>query len=131
MVIVTAGYFFTNGLDMITKNELLKQLIKKKQDPNNTPFWDDPCPVKKETMNAPLAARNIPAIFVQFFTSVFSRIVITTVMIGWVVCQTAAIWAGEKDKPTMKNTWLKNMHNPTANSLPKSFLLTNPERVRN
>lgn len=126
---VTAGYFFTKGFETMTKRELLRQFTKKKQDPTRIPFCVDPCPVKKETVNAPKVAMTTPEIFVQFLASVFKRTVMTTVIIGCVVCQIEAMWAGEKDRPTMKKTWLKNMHNPTTNKRPKSSFLTKPERV--
>lgn len=46
-------------------------------------------------------------------------------------CQIDATCAGAKDKPTMKQTWFPNIHNPTQNNLPKSGLRTNSVLVMN
>ena len=90
-----AGYSCTSAFDTIypcrkpenrtTNIELLTQLMKKKSEPSRIFFPSVPPPENQVTIIAPAVARSTPTILRALRFSMRSKMVITTVIMGWVV----------------------------------------------
>lgn len=91
-----AGYCCTNAFDTIystektrhertTNRELLTQLIRKNNEPSRMLLPSVPPPENQVTTIAPAVATSTPMILRVLRFSMRRRIVITTVIMGWVV----------------------------------------------